>query len=301
MRLTLHISCLFVCLLPQLGAANEFYQLGVSVGNEDNLPRGFDSLHTLDANFMRTGFNAGKFFQLGLNDSLSVAGNLEVTRYDQLSGFDNHSLGFSVDYGHKLGFGAFAPRLGVNLSVSRQFFQGEARDADLYGLEISYSRRLSPGLMLSAGADALWSRTDDLAEDPRVTAFGYDPLIRLPYEVFNYDARSLFLSGEYAFENGLLLELGYRRIDGATVASTSMPTLAVYKISDAFYSDPAFDSMDWFAYLLDANTDEWSLTGSWAIGIDSSINLGVTWNESDVPANRSYTNTIFSLGLVHNF
>jgi hypothetical protein len=282
-------------------AANEFYQFGLNVGNEDNLPRGFDPQHQLDANFLQATLSAGKFFQLGLNDSLSVSANLEATRYDQLQGFDNHNIGFSADFGHKLGFGAYAPRLGVNLSARRQFFQGEARDSDLYGIELSYSRRISAGLMLAGGVDFNWSRTGDLPEDPRVTAFGYDPDTRLPYELFDYDARSLFLSGEYAFENGFLLGAGYRRVLGATVASTSVPTLKVYKFSDAFYSDPAFESEDWFGYLLDANTDEWSLSGSWALGMDSSLNLGVIWNDSAVPANRSYSNTIVTFGLLHNF
>ena len=281
--------------------ANEFYQLGLNVGNEDNLPRGFDSKHQLDANFLQTSLSAGKFYQLGLNNSLTVSANLEGTRYDQLKGFDNHSIGFSADYGHKLGFGAYASRLGINLSASRQFFQGEARDSDLYGIELSYSRRLSAGLMLAGGVDFSWSRTGDLPEDPRVTALGYDPEIRLPYELFNYDAKSLFVNGEYGFENGFLLGLGYRRILGATLASTPVPTQKVYKFSDAFYSDPAFGSRDWFAYQLDANTDEWSLSGSWALGIDSSLNLDVTWNDSAVPAARSYTNTIITFGLVHNF
>lgn len=111
--------------------ANEFYQLGLNVGNENNLPRGFDSLHQLDASFFQVDLSAGKFFPLGLNDSLSVSANLEATRYDQLKGFDNHSIGISADFGHKLGFGAYAPRLGINLSASRQYFQGEARDSDL--------------------------------------------------------------------------------------------------------------------------------------------------------------------------
>ena len=281
--------------------ANEFYQLGLNLGNEDNLPRGFDSVHQLDANFMQANLSAGNFFQLGLNDSLSVSGNLEGTRYDELKGFDNYSIGVSADYGHKLGFGAFAPRLGVNFSASRQFFQGEARDYDVYSIELSYSRRISAGLMLAGGVDFNWSLTDDLPEDPRVTAFGYDSDIRLPYELFDYDAKSLFVSGEYAFESGFLLGLGFRRILGATVASTPKPTQKVYKFSDAFYSDPAFASRNWFAYQLDANTDEWSLSGSWALGIDSSLNLGVTWNESAVPANRSYANTIITFGLLHNF
>ena len=281
--------------------ANEFYQLGLNVGNEDNLPRGFDPSHQLDASFFQANLSAGKFLQLGLNDSLSVSAKLEATRYDQLKGFDNHGIGISADFGHKLGFGAYAPRLGINLSASRQYFQGEARDSDRYGLELSYSRRISAGLMLAGGVDFNWSRTGDLPADPRVTAFGYDSNIRLPYELFDYDAKSLFISGEYAFESGFLLGLGYRRILGATVASTPVPTQKVYKFSDAFYSDPAFESRDWFAYQLDANTDEWSLSGSWALGIDSSLNLGVTWNDSAVPANRSYTNTIITFGLLHNF
>ena len=88
MKVALHISCVCICLIGNASMANEFYQLGLNVGNEDNLPRGFDPSHQLDASFFQANLSAGKFLQLGLNDSLSVSAKLETTRYDQLKGFD---------------------------------------------------------------------------------------------------------------------------------------------------------------------------------------------------------------------
>lgn len=228
-------------------SANSFYQFSLSAGNESNVPRGLDSFHERDSNFYRVDLSAGKLYQLGLNDTVTLSANVFARQLDDLKGFDNHGLGLSASFSHKLGFGAYAGRLGAVLSATGEEFGGEARDNELYGIELNYQKRLSPEWFLYMGVDYQWIRTDSLPDDPAVLAFGYDESIRLPFELFDYESVSAFAELEYGFENGVLVSGGYRRINGATVASTTQPGLDLYKISEAFYSDPAFSS-PWFAY-----------------------------------------------------
>jgi hypothetical protein len=265
------------------------------------VPRGLDHAHELDSNFLRLDLNAGKLYQLGLNSTVTVGANLFSRRLTDLSGFHSQGIGLSANYSYKLGFGAYAGRLGALVSATREQFRGEARDSDLYTLELNYQKRLSPAWFVYAGWDYQESRADSLPQDAAVTAFGYDAVFRLPYELYDYNSSSVFVDLEYAFENGVLATGGYRRIEGAAVASTTQPSLHLYKVFDAFYSDPAFRNNSWFAYQLEAETNEWSLGLSFRVGIDSSIDFGNSWHDIQATDNRDYENAIVSITFTQGF
>lgn len=281
-------------------SANEFYQLSLSGGNEDNVPRGLDSADRRDSNFARVQFSAGKLLQLGLDDTLTLGGSFNAARFTDFGGFDSLGYGVSADYGHKFGFGAYAPRLGAVLSFDHEELRGKARDNDLVTLELNFQKRLSPAWFFSAGIDYQSSRSDSLSMDPPLGEFAYDPDTRLPYELYDYDSASVFAELEYAFENGVLLTGGYRRIDGHTISSTLTPSLHLYKHAEAFYLDPAFDS-PWYAYLLEANTDEWSVGVSLPVAIDSAIDVGYSWHDIQAGGGREYDNSLLTFTFVHGF
>ncbi len=287
-------------LSPVSVTANVFSQFSLNLGSESNVPRGLDADHEVESQFIQLGFNGGKFFQLGLNDSLTLSSNITINHYNSTSGFDSYSLGAQAEYGHKFGFGAYAPRLGVSIGLNRNFMQGRVRDSLGKTVQLSLSKRFTPAFMLRAGIDYEDNESPTVQADEATLSFGYDPELRLPFELFSYHSKAAFIDGEYAFANGLLLEGRFRRIDGGTVSSTTQPSLALYKKARAFFSDPGFDS-DWFAYLLDARTSEWSAGLSIPMDIDSSINLRATWHDSKSSANGSYENAIFTVGYVRNF
>lgn len=282
-------------------SANSFYQFSLSAGNENNVPRGLDSFHELDSNFVRLNLSAGKLYQLGLNSTVTFGANIFSRRLTDLSGFHSQGIGFSTNFSHKLGFGAYAGRLGAVVSATREQFRGKARDNDLYSLEFNYQKRLSPSWFVYAGIDHQWSRTDSLMTDPAVSAFGYDAVIRLPYELYDYESASVFAEIEYAFASGVLISGGYRKIDGAAVASTTQPSPQLYKVSEAFYSDPAFSHNSWFAYQLEAKTEDWSLGASFPLGVDSSIDIGYSWHDIQAKGNRNYENSIVSITFTQGF
>ncbi|MEQ8954851.1 MAG: hypothetical protein RL120_12020, partial [Gammaproteobacteria bacterium] len=120
------------------------------------------------------------------------------------------------------------------------------------------------------------------------------------FKLFDYEAAALFANAEYALANGLLLSASYRRVSGATVASTTLPSLGIYKISDAFYSDPAFNP-GWFAYQLKATIDEWSFGLNVPVATDTAVDFSLQWHGIDARGGRDYDNRIASIVLVHRF
>lgn len=296
----LALLCALLALYPVTSGANVFSQLSVSIGNESNVPRGLDADHEVESQFMQLGFSGGKFLQLGLNDSLTLSSSVTANHYRKTSGFDNYALGGQAEYLHKFGFGAYAPRLGFSVGANRNFMAGRVRDSFGKTAQLILSKRFTPAFMLRVGIDYEDIDSPTVEADAATLSFGYDPRFRLPFELFSYHSKAAFIDGEYAIANGWLLEGRLRRIDGGTVSSTTQPSLPLYKRARAFYSDPGFDS-GWFAYLLDAMTNEWSAGLSVPMGTDTSINLRATWHDSKSSADGSYENSIVTVGYVRNF
>ncbi|MFK7862687.1 MAG: hypothetical protein AB8B95_00525 [Pseudohongiellaceae bacterium] len=289
-------------LLSTFSHGNEFYLISIGAGEESNLPRGIDSFHERDSSFVRASFVGGKRFQLGLNDSLTVSANAGYNRFDALPGFDRVELGVAANYRYRFGFGPYAPALNGALSYQLENSEGQARDTEAAKIEVSADKRFRTGFTLSAGIDYQRNFTDDLAPDPAVLAFGYDPSIRLPFELMEFESASAFVSADYEFLNLWQASLGYRRLNGFTLASTTEPSLDLYKISDAFYSDPAFGEesrLPWFGYLLETNSDQWDGRLSVPIFQDSSIDFTLSWTDIKGPDGRDYDNTIYAVTFIH--
>lgn len=302
-RLTRLASALCVAAMAfpwSTAQANVFSQLGINAGHESNVPRGQDGPHKEESNFLTLDYSIGKLYELGLKNTLVLSGNASATRYNELRGFDRLGVGIAANYNYKWALGAYAPVLSLSTSYALEEYEGRARDNELLTIDVSYLKRLSPAWFLTLGADYQNSNADSLPYDPIIEQFGYDPDRSLPFELYDYDSASVYADIEYAFENGLLLNAGFRRVDGFTVSSTTQPTLKLYKVADAIYSDPAFKE-GWLAYLLEADTNEWSLGLSIPSGIDSSINLSYSFYDIAAVSGNSYVNRIFSVSYVHNF
>lgn len=290
--------------LISASSANEFYTLSLGVGEESNLPKGIDDFHERESTFLRTGLTAGKRYQLGLNDSLTFSGNLGFSRFNELRGFDRVTLGVAANYRYKFGFGAFAPAMNAGLNYSVENSEGQARDTETARFEFSVDKRFRSGFTFESGIDYQRNYTNDLDDDPSVLALGYDPNNRLPFELFDFESLSVFAGVDYEFINAWSTSLVYRRINGFTVASTTEPSLEIYKISDAFYSDPAFPSdgstRPWFGYLLETNSDQWEGALSIPLSIDTSIDFSVNWTDIRAPNSRDYQNTTYAITFIHS-
>lgn len=284
-----------------VSTANEFYTLNFGIGEESNLPKGIDDFHERESSFSRAAFTAGKRYQLGLNDSLTFSGNVGFDRFYDLRGFDRIALGVAANYRYKFGFGPFATGVNAGLSYGVENSDGQARDTEIAKFEFSVDKRFRPGFTLEAGIDYQRNTTNDLEDDPTVLALGYDPTNRLPFELFDFESLSAFAAVDYEFVNGWRSSFSYRRINGFTVASTTEPSLEIYKISDAFYLDPAFTSEDfaspWFGYLLETNSDQWEGSLSIPISTDTSIDFSVNWTDIKAPNSRDYQNTTYAITL----
>ena len=279
------------------GQANDFVDIALRAGHESNVPRGVDAAHELGSGFIASEVFAGRFYQLGLHNSLTVG----VGLYNDLSGFDNLAAGLSGALTHKFGLGAYAPTLQLNLDYGREYYRGMARDNERLSAELRYSQRLTPAWMLELGlASEQNDNLHSLPMDPAVSAFGYDPDIALPYELFDYSSWRIYTGAEYTFANLVSLSMRYQRGNGYTVASTTEPSLKVYKVSRAFYSDPAFAS-DWFAYSVESNSHAVSAVVSLPLATDTGLDFTADWIQISAPAGKDYRNELFSVALSWQF
>ncbi|GJM14061.1 MAG: hypothetical protein DHS20C12_24640 [Pseudohongiella sp.] len=299
-KLTKALCAAVISMASFHASANTFSQIAINAGHESNVPRGQDGPHKEESNFLAVDYSIGKLYELGLKNTLVFSGGVNATRFKELRGFDKVGISVAANYNYKWTLGAYAPVLSLSASYGVEDYEGQARDNELLTLDVSYLKRLSPAWFLTLGADYQESRAESLPHDPIIEMFGYSPDRNLPFELYDYDSNSLYADLEYSFENGMLANIGFRRVDGFTVSSTTQPTLKLYKVADALYSDPAF-GQDWVAYLLEADTNEWSLGLSIPTGLDSSVNLGYSFYDISAVSGNGYVNRIFSISYVHNF
>ncbi len=299
-KILVFINAGLALLFSSAVSANSFSQISLAAGHEDNVARGEDSRHERGSSFLNIEYSLGKLYEIGLKNSLIVSAQVNASRFEDLPGFDKLGAGVSANYNHKWGLGAYAPLLATSISYAVEDYDGRARDNELLTVDVSYLKRLSPAWFLSTGVDYQDSSSDSLPHDPVISSFGYDPDLSLPFELFDYDSRSVFADLEYSFENGMLLSGGFRRVDGFTVSSTTEPSLNLYKVAEAFYSDSAF-RQGWVAYQLEAKTNEWSLGLSIPSSRDSSINFAYSLYDISGVSGHDYLNRIFSISFVHDF
>ena len=288
------------CITAGTLEANEQLQLTLAAGSESNITRGIHDPHILSSGFISVQLQAGKLFQLGVNDSLLLGTAFSTRRYGQQSGFDQLSAGISIAWNHKFGFGAYAPQFNVSASRDRVAMRGEARDHDVNSIDITLSKRISPAWSFFTAISVQDVGAKSLPHNPRVTALGYDPNATLPYQLFDYDSNSIALGGEYTFASGVMLTGRYERVDGHTVASTMHPDPEIYKIADAFYIDPAF-AHSWYAYQLESNNNVFTVSLSIPVAQDAAVDVVGGWYDIAAPASKKYDNSEISIGITWGF
>ncbi len=281
--------------------SNTFSRLSLGAAEESNITRSLASSDELNSRIFNVELTHGKLFQINVDNSLTLSGLVGASKYDDFAGFDQLSWGGALSYMHKSGFGPYAAKLGFDLSFSRAELDGDARDSNSISASFSYQKRLTSAWLFNGGIEHQISQADSLRADPNTLTLIYDdPSQRQPEEIVDFNATALFTTLEYAFENGILLSGDYRYSDGVIISSTNEPTLHLYKISNAVYSDPAF-SEGWYAYQIDAKTSAWSLGASFPTGTDSSINIGYSLFDIDGSHEHDYNNDTVTVSFVHNF
>lgn len=299
-RVTIPLLSLLMGCVYQGVMADEFFQLGVSYGSENNVPRVLHKVSESRSGFVTLDLTGGESIQLSTNQTLTLAAQLSANHFVELHGFDYFDVGVTATYAYKFGLGGYAPRLGFVLSANSEQWDGEARDRRVVDAELFVEKRLSAAWFASAGLAYASGRGKSLDADPRLDAAGYSPMMSLPYDLADYDSTSAFAALDYEFQNGLLLSGAYSWIDGYTIATSRLPNPHVYKASKAVYIDPAWPDL-WFAYRLKTKTDQWTLGVSLPVSRDASINLGAAWQDSDGPGDRDYDNRSLSIGFIQGF
>ncbi|MSR12306.1 MAG: hypothetical protein EXR84_11010 [Gammaproteobacteria bacterium] len=125
----LNIICaIYLACAPVSVTANEFYQVTLGAGNEDNVPRIIHNPAAAESGVFSAGFTGGKLLQFGLNHSVVLSAQMNASRYLEHSGFDNIDVNATASYAYKFGLGVYAPRLGAAVSLGTVSMDGKARD-----------------------------------------------------------------------------------------------------------------------------------------------------------------------------
>jgi hypothetical protein len=279
--------------------ANEFLDLSVSTGYEDNVSRGLAS-QNIDGSFFLTGLvETGKLFQIGSNSTLAFGTSLGISNFPNLSGFNRVELGVSVSAQHKFGLGAYSPRVGAVLSANRDFLQGDERDRDLYAWQLTVAKRFSPAWSGEVGISRETSR--GAHERPvDFTALPYIPGITRPTDPFDHYNNLGFVSVAYDFISGWLLTLSYQTIDGYIVPSALPPAWEMFLESKAVALDPAYGQRQ-VLYLLKSETD--ALSASLSIPIAQDTALDFTMSQQEIAARQvgDYRNWSAFVTVIHRF
>ena len=117
--------------------ANEYMDLTVTGGYEDNLPRGFLDKDIHNSNFLKTSLNKGKLYQPRVNASISFSGNVICNDYFNLAGFNRLGLGVGFNIQQKLGMGAYSTKLNFGAASDLENSKGSERDRSIYSFNVS--------------------------------------------------------------------------------------------------------------------------------------------------------------------
>ncbi|MCB1671670.1 MAG: hypothetical protein R3F41_14550 [Gammaproteobacteria bacterium] len=274
-------------------------ELSVASGYEQNLPRGYLDKDVQSSEFVQTSVSAGKFFQPRVNTSVVLSAGGSHHLYFNQHGFDYSSLSLGVAIQHKLGMGAYTPRINLSLSAAREDSRGAQRDRDLYGIDLTLSRRLSAGLNFSVGLSSATSRgLDEPAVD--FDALPYRQGVTRPTDPMDYRNNSLFAGVDYTLNSGWQLSAGYRYQDGYVVSSAVPPVVDLFIYTEAVALDPAYDHQR-LMYLMESRADLWTTAISIPLSRDTAVDIGYNWQNFAVEYVGGYDNSQFLVTLVHQF
>jgi hypothetical protein len=79
----------------------------------------------------------------GLKNTLVLSGSVNVTRYNELRGFDKLGVSVAANYNYKWAFGVYAPVVSLSTSYALEKYKGRARDNELLTVDVGYLKRLS--------------------------------------------------------------------------------------------------------------------------------------------------------------
>jgi hypothetical protein len=289
-----HNYYLLLTLVAMPCMANMEYDGSVSAGTNDNVSNAVSDNDIFNDQFYAVDFNAGKLWVPQTGRSLLWRAHTGVQRFQDSEGLDNVRLGTSLSYIHRLGLGAYAPRLTVSARADYRDFETDLRDGWLYQVNTSIQKRFTPSMHANISISHE-KRTADREKAIAYTAFATG-------DVFNQTNNEIKASLDYVLENNSMLTIGYRYRHGEIDASTN-PGSEFFSVSKAIAQDNALCNFCWnyVAYLVNASSHSIMLDWNWPLGRDMSASANLERRVADTDGDNTYTTNIVSVKLTRRF
>jgi hypothetical protein len=250
---------------------------------DDNLTRAQAAADKRAAGAVTANVNAANFVPITGSDgvTLTLYGRAEL--FDRYNGLTNAAIGGTVAYRHKFGLGYAAPWVSLALSASYDGYRDDLRTSARLDVRAESGMRFSEQFDASAA----------LYFERRYDNHGESVVPGISGRVFDLAGHGAFLRAGYAPTNELYFDTraGVRRGD---VESTSQQGLAIFLASSAIARDPVWGDPNLFAYRLRGTTWSGNLTASYALSVQSSLDLAYHYGFTRAAQGLDYaTNAVF--------
>jgi hypothetical protein len=238
--------------------------------------------------------NFGKLWTPAVGRSLLLSGHFSTKQYEESTGLNQVALGISLDYTHRLGLGAYAPRIGLNLRMDDRDFQTDMRDGRLYKATVSLEKRFLPEFHAMVAVSRERRTADENKAMPYYIFAGGD--------VFNQDNTEALISADYTLPGNSTITARYLWRKGEVDASTR-PGSSFFLYSDEISFDYEICRAcgQYVAYRIDAHIHDFLLEWNWELQRDTSLGLSLERKVAHAAGNNTYTGNITRLQLNHRF
>lgn len=282
-----------ICWCEQ-AAANIEFNGSAALVHDDNVSNATSPVDIYSDYYLDAQLNLGRLWTPAVGKSLLLSGHFSTRQYEASTGLNQVALGVSLDYTHRLGLGAYAPRIGLGLRTDDRNFQTDMRDGRLYKATLRMEKRFLPEFH----AEATVSRERRTADANKA----------LPYyffaggDVFNQDNVEATLSADYTLPNYSTITARYMWRNGEVDASTR-PGSSFFLYSDeiSFDYEICRQCGQYVAYRIDAHIHDYLLEWSWELQRDTSLGLSLERRVAHAAGNNTYTGNITRLQVSHRF
>lgn len=288
------LPAFLACFLSGTASANLEFDGKIGFGFNDNISNAVSDRDIFEDSLVNAEFNAGKLWVPAVGRSLLLSGHLGVERYNDSTGLDRNSYGASLTYIHRLGLGAYAPRIKASLRSDWRDFDTARRDGWLTRAGLTFEKRFTPALHAALSLARETRHADAGKTVPYSPLFGSD--------VFNQDNNEFSAAVDYTLPNNSMLTARYLFRDGEIDASTN-PGSVFFGFSKAIARDYGLCRAcnNYVVYLVDASVHSLLLDWNVAVGRDTSVSASVERRVADTGGGVTYTGNVLRIQLNRRF
>ncbi len=228
--------------MPYSAHGDWTFGAGAQVRHDNNVGNGEYYSDIVGDTIIGATLSVFQLFPIGEGYSLTAGADLSGEHYNRIDGLSNASLGAKLALKKKWGLGAFAPWARIGLSVARQDFSDNYRDASIYRETVAAGRRI----------DERWNLWVEYTNERRSVATQEVQEPGVSGDAFSQSSRSIAANVEYSLRESTYLTFGLLFRHGDVVSSSSGDYQSYYA-ARAIADDPAFGP-DAYAYRLTGTT-----------------------------------------------